>query len=132
MNDKKVLIVEDEKETLDLLKLLFAGMPYQCDFVENQSEALRKVEEWCPDVMLLDLKIPCDDQSAVIDKKNGIQLARDANSMIDGLKIIVITGDANWLLDDILAEECYISHGFTKDEIDFEQIQNVVEEALSA
>ena len=105
---------------------------YQCDFAENKSEALRKVEEWRPDVMLLDLKIPSDAQSVVIEKRNGIQLARDANSMIDGLKIIVITGDVSWRLDEILAQEPYIYRGFAKDEIDFEKIQNAIEEALSA
>lgn len=131
MKNKKVLIVEDEKDTVDLLKLLFKEVDYQYDFAENQSEALRKIKEWCPDVMLLDLKIPHDAQSAVIDKKNGIQLARDANSIIDKLKIIVITGDVNWTLDDILAQEHYIYRGFTKDKIDFEQLQNAIEEALS-
>lgn len=131
MEYKKVLIVEDEEDTVDLLRQLFVGVPYQCHFAENKSEALHKVEEWRPDVILLDLKIPRTSQSVAIDKKNGIQLARDANSMIDGLKIIVITGDVSWRLDEILTQESYIYHGFTKDKIDFEQIQNAIEEALS-
>ncbi|MBI1928617.1 response regulator [Candidatus Poribacteria bacterium] len=132
MKSKKVLIVEDEKETVDLLRALFDGVAYQYDFAENQSEALRKIKEWRPDVMLLDLRIPRDAQSGAIDKANGAQLVREANSLIDGLKIIVMTGDTHDYLDNLLVQEPYIYHGFTKETLDFDQIQKVIEEALAA
>lgn len=132
MKSKKVLIVEDERETVDLLRLLFDDVAYQYDFAENQSEALRKIKEWHPDVMLLDLNIPRDAQSTAIDLQYGIEVARNAKNSIADLKIIVWTGVTDWYLQEILDQEPYIYRGFAKDAIDFDQIQNVIEEALSA
>lgn len=128
----KVLIVEDEQDTVDVLKDLFEETPYQFDFVQNQSDAIQRIDEWCPDVLLIDLRIPSNSDSNVTVKDNGEKVAEHAENTLDNPKIIVMSGDRRDYFDDLKVRKPYIFRTLDKAEIDFDKITDVIDEALSA
>ena len=88
----KILVVDDESLTCFLLHEYFEGR-YQVETAFNGSEALRKVKEFQPDCMLLDIRMPDMD---------GIEVLRTVKQMHSEVKVIMIT--AIWCAD--LAKEC--------------------------
>lgn len=55
---KKVLIVDDELDTLELIKLVLESGGFKTVLVSNGKEALEKVKEIKPDLVLLDIMMP--------------------------------------------------------------------------
>lgn len=55
---KRILLVDDEAFTLDLLKLALPVAHYQLDYVNSATEALSAVFDLQPDVVLLDVVMP--------------------------------------------------------------------------
>ena len=60
----KILIVDDEKGVLDMLKNYFEKRSFQVYTALNGAEALKQVE-WNPDIVLLDINMPDMDGLAV-------------------------------------------------------------------
>jgi two-component system alkaline phosphatase synthesis response regulator PhoP len=55
---KKILIVEDESGLAETLKMRFEANGYQADIAGDGQEALAKVRENRPNLILLDIMIP--------------------------------------------------------------------------
>ena len=55
---KKILIVEDESSLAETLKLRFEGNGYSVDIAHDGQEALEKVRQDKPSLILLDLMLP--------------------------------------------------------------------------
>ena len=55
---KKILVVDDEKPIADILQFNLKKEGYQVVCAYNGDEALKKVEEDQPDLMLLDIMLP--------------------------------------------------------------------------
>lgn len=55
---RRVLVVEDEPDTVFLLKQILRMAGYNVVSAENGNEALKKVAEYNPDLVLLDLMMP--------------------------------------------------------------------------
>ena len=55
---KRLLIVDDEKETVETLKSILLKNGYEISVAFDGEEALLKVKEDNPDVILLDLVMP--------------------------------------------------------------------------
>ena len=64
---KKVLIVEDDKDFLWILKQGFNNQPFYMMYAENGEEGLAMAEKEKPDVMLIDILMP---------KMNGLEMAK--------------------------------------------------------
>lgn len=58
MPKQKILLVEDEKTIRDMYVYKLELAAYQVKCAENGREGLRVAEEWQPDLILLDLKMP--------------------------------------------------------------------------
>lgn len=58
MHNKKILIVDDEKEILDLLFQKLTQTGYQVVKAVNGKEALLKAKTYSPDLILLDIVLP--------------------------------------------------------------------------
>ena len=58
MADKKILIVEDEEDVMELIRYNLAKEGFNCDAVYNGQEALKKAQAKLPDLVLLDLMLP--------------------------------------------------------------------------
>lgn len=64
---EKILIVDDTRDILDLLRKRFRADGYDTDEASDGEEALRKVEEYGPDLLILDIMMP---------KIDGIEVCR--------------------------------------------------------
>ena len=58
MAGKKILVVDDDAKTVDLVKLYLDRDGYQVSAAYNGAEALRLAREGCPDLIVLDLMLP--------------------------------------------------------------------------
>ena len=58
MEKKKILIVDDDSNIADLISLYLTKECFQCEIAEDGETALRKHEEFRPDLILLDIMLP--------------------------------------------------------------------------
>ncbi|MDP2845051.1 MAG: response regulator, partial [Candidatus Methanoperedens sp.] len=56
--NKKVLIVDDEPDTLELIKLVLESGGFETMLAANGMEALAQIERTKPDLVLLDIMMP--------------------------------------------------------------------------
>ena len=64
-----ILIVEDEKAINDLIKLNLKLVGHECRQVFDGQEALSVLETWKPDLVILDVMLPCYDGFSLIERK---------------------------------------------------------------
>lgn len=82
--DKKVLIVDDEPNILLSLGFLVQKAGYQTKTAEDGQSALDAVNEWRPDLVLLDVNMPVMDGFEVCQRLR-------ADEQFNQLKIIILT-----------------------------------------
>ena len=58
MHGKKILIVDDELSILVPLKYLLEKKGYETELAQSGKEAIEKIEEFQPDLVLLDIMLP--------------------------------------------------------------------------
>jgi len=58
---KKILVVDDEKDFLELLSYRLAASDYMISIADNGSKAFIKAKEEKPDLILMDVKMPVED-----------------------------------------------------------------------
>ena len=63
----KLLIVDDEKDVLDLFRDIFLKQAYEVHTANSGKEALEVFEKIKPDVIMLDIKMPDADGLEVLD-----------------------------------------------------------------
>jgi DNA-binding NtrC family response regulator len=64
----RVLIIEDDKAIVDILKMILEHEGYETDFAFNGPSGIKKFEKNLPDVVLLDIKMPRMDGIEVLQK----------------------------------------------------------------
>ncbi len=67
---KKILIVEDEEELLDLLEKRLSQEGYEVATAKDGKEGLAKIKEMNPDLVLLDIVMPVMDGFEVMEAMN--------------------------------------------------------------
>ncbi|MDQ3159252.1 MAG: response regulator [bacterium] len=120
---KKVFIIEDEQTILNMYKTKFTGEGYEVDGAMDGEEGLKKLEEFLPDVLLLDLSLP---------GMNGAELLKIARSKVWGkdLKVIVMTNTgANNAPDEL--NGLNISRYFVKANTTPEMVEKTVAELIN-
>ena len=55
---KRVLVVDDEEDVREFLRLVLESAGYEVECVADGVEALQGIEAWQPDLVLLDLMMP--------------------------------------------------------------------------
>jgi len=83
---KLVLVVEDDPDILELLRLVLEGEGYAVTTAENGREGLDAVARARPDLILLDMKMPVMD---------GWAFAREYHARHDGESPIVVVTAAD-------------------------------------
>ena len=79
----KVLIVDDEPNIVVSLQFLMRKAGYETDVARDGDEALREVESFRPDLVLLDVMMP---------RLDGLEVCRELRSSgWDDLKIVMLT-----------------------------------------
>ena len=80
---KKILVVDDEVQTLEMLQMLLEMYGFEVFLAENGQEALRVYAQEKPAIVLTDIKMPIMDGMEVLSK------IKEMNPMAE---VIVITG----------------------------------------
>ena len=63
-----ILVVDDEKDYCDVLKMILAGKGYKVDTCENGEEAIKKLEKKSFDLVITDLCMPVMDGRALLEE----------------------------------------------------------------
>jgi DNA-binding response OmpR family regulator len=84
MKPYKILVVEDEIDISDLLKITLRDQNYAITFVDNGIDALMKLAEEIPDLVVLDILIPEPDGWKIYKKIR-------SNSNFDRTRVIILT-----------------------------------------
>jgi DNA-binding response OmpR family regulator len=84
-NDRKVLIVDDDTELIKVMKIYFQNSGFTTEVVESGRKALKAVEKFQPDVMILDVLMP---------KMDGVQVCETVRRQMGNaaMPIIALTG----------------------------------------
>jgi DNA-binding response OmpR family regulator len=78
----RVLVVDDEPDARDLLREFLAGKGYEVLTASNGEEALQKVKEERPHLILLDVRMP---------KMNGLEVLKRVREMDHEVGVIMVT-----------------------------------------
>ena len=100
---KRILVVEDDRHMADLIQVYLKKEGYEVECVHDGIEALRAVERYVPDCMLLDWMLP---------KMEGLEVCRQVRYQHD-FPIIMISARTEEL-DIVLALELGASDYLTK------------------
>lgn len=107
---KKILVVDDEKPISDIVKFNLTKEGYEVFTVFDGEEAIEKVEEVEPDLILLDLMLP---------KKDGLEVCREVRKNHDTPIIMVTAKDSE--IDKVLGLELgaddYVTKPFSNREL---------------
>ncbi|HNV85552.1 MAG TPA: response regulator transcription factor [Candidatus Omnitrophota bacterium] len=82
---KKILLIEDDLQVLELLKVWLAAHDYSVEMASNGEEGLRKLKDTVPDLIILDVFMPRMDGYSFLMKM------KEENPLIK-VPIIVLTG----------------------------------------
>ncbi|MFF2877495.1 response regulator YycF [Gottfriedia sp. NPDC057991] len=108
--NKKILIVDDEKPIADILKFNLEKEGFEIVCAYDGEEALQKVDEFLPDLVLLDIMLPIRD---------GLEVCREIRKNHD-MPIIMITAKDSEL-DKVLGLEMgaddYVTKPFSTREL---------------
>ncbi len=94
----EVLVVEDHEPSRILLQRLLRQAGLSVRTAENGQEALRQINESCPDLVLMDLMMP------VMGGLEALRVLRSQSRSHD-LRVIILTGDLGHQNHDSLANE---------------------------
>lgn len=107
---KKILVVDDEKPISDIIKFNLTREGFDVDTAYDGEEAVKKAEDYDPDLMILDLMLP---------KKDGLEVAREVRQNHDMPIIMVTAKDTE--IDKVLGLEMgaddYVTKPFSNREL---------------
>ena len=67
-SDTKIAIIEDQEEIAEMYRFKFETEGFQAEVAENGQIGFKMVEEFQPDIILLDLMMPVQDGPATLDQ----------------------------------------------------------------
>ena len=76
----RLLVVDDERDTRELLVLILSGFGAEVKTGASSSEALRLLAEWKPDVVVSDIEMPGEDGYTFIRQVRALDSARARNT----------------------------------------------------
>ena len=122
MAPARILCIDDEKEIIDLIRLILARKGYEVAGATSGDEGLAKARSWKPDLVLLDLMMPDMDGWEVFHRIR-------ADETLAEIPVIVVTARAQ-SIDRVLGLHVarvndYISKPFTPQDL-IESVERVL------
>jgi PleD family two-component response regulator len=120
MNELRVLIVEDNKDTAGVFKTVLELVGYKCEVVHSAREALSRLAVYAPDLILLDIRLGIE-----ISGEDILYQIR-SNQRFDKTRVVVITAYP-WLAEPIadLADLILVKP------VEIEQLKNLMKRLSS-
>lgn len=84
---RRILCIEDEPDMIELIRLILQRHGFEIRGAAGGQDGLRKVREWLPDLVLLDLMMPDMDGWEVYQQMKAEEKTRD-------IPVIVVTAKA--------------------------------------
>jgi len=72
---KTILVVDDEPDIRDSVKMILESRGYTVDTAENGDECLKKIKDSKPDLVLLDIMMPGTPVTEIVKKINDVKIA---------------------------------------------------------
>ncbi len=101
--EEKILVVEDEKSIADLITYAFKREGYCVETAYDGEEALRKIKQFSPQILIIDVMMP---------KMSGFDVCRNLNDR-DNLGIVMLTAKSD-IVDKIIGLELGADDYITK------------------
>ena len=92
----KILVIDDDKINVTLVKFGLAEQNYSVVFAYNGEEGIVKVKKEKPDLVVCDIQMP---------KMNGYEFVNELKSILEFSQIPVIMLTANDMLEDVFKVE---------------------------
>ncbi len=108
--DKKILVVDDEQPIADILKFSLEKEGFTVECAHDGEEALKKVSQLTPDLILLDIMLPL---------KDGMEVCREVRKRYD-MPIIMLTAkdsEIDKVLGLELGADDYVTKPFSTREL---------------
>ena len=83
-NVKRIMIVDDEREIANLTKEILSCEPYEIETVNSGEECLKRMKEFKPDLILLDIMMPNMDGWEVFEEL-------EKRDMLENTKVALFT-----------------------------------------
>ena len=117
---KTILVVDDDKNIRELLEIELSLQGYQVVLANNGLEALTKIKDRTPDLLILDIKMP---------DMHGLEVLEALRKGNKKFPIIICTAYEKMRHDyTILASRVA---GFITKPIDFDKIEAIIEKSLA-
>ncbi len=82
MNKAKIAIIEDDVAIVQMYRMKFESEGYEVAFAEDGEQGLKLVEEFRPDIILLDLMMPVMSGAEVLKRIRQEDWGKDINVII--------------------------------------------------
>ena len=86
MPEHRVLLVDDEESMIRFLSIMLGKEGYEIRAVNSGKDALREIQQWRPDVVITDIKMP---------EMDGLQLLTGIKAIDPGIPVILLTAYAS-------------------------------------
>lgn len=83
MKNIQILIIDDEEEICKNNKRVLQKFNYQVEYIINPIQTMDKVNEYLPDIILLDLKMP---------QRDGLEVLKEIKRFSPNIKVIICSG----------------------------------------
>jgi len=80
---KKVMVVDDEPDTADIIRLVLEAEGYEVTTAASGIEALEKIKDEVPHIIMTDISMP---------DMNGWEFIKKARESLNSIPFIVVTG----------------------------------------
>lgn len=84
--EKRVLIVDDEHNIADTMKIIFANAGYSAQATYSAEDALPIIGKWKPQLVIIDVRLP---------GMNGVELAKRMRLGSPGCNVLLFSGDGS-------------------------------------
>ena len=103
---KKILVVDDEPDIVKLLEIQLKNCGYDVISAVNAKEALSRIEDGAPDLMILDLMLP---------DFSGEEVCREVRKNENNIPIIMLTAkgeDVDRIVGKVVGANFYLTKPF--------------------